>query len=1070
MGSIGHLFRYSDGLESLDIALDFRIGDGLMTPLTMLVLSGLINEYRGTSGISFSIEIVNKYSLRLLYVAIGVGISAFVEGLCWTRTAERQNILHEKIYVETPKQEKNHQTQRRKYTMSKKSNTTISSDAHIIQDTMAEKLPNCLAHLTSFISYLIIAFVLSRRLALVALPFSLLFIVPGVGFGKKMNSLGSKARDAYGIAGGIAEQAISSIALMGMIYAVLAVQAWVGSVLVTERGEKGGLVFISGVCIMHLGRSRGKEKIMLLLFKNININSVQLLLGKSIMNGLPNLSSILEATIAATRFLEMIDRIPIIDSEAEKGEIEFKEIDFSYPSRPDTPVLRGSNLRVEAGKTVGLVGGSGSGKSTIISLLERFYDPVNGDILLDKYKIKRLQVKWLRSLMGLVNQQPILFATSIKENILFGKEEAPMDLAANAHDFIIKLPQGYETQVGKFGVQLSGGQKQRIAIARALIRDTRILLFDEATSALDSQSKRIVQEALDKASEGRTTIIIAHCLSTILRADLIVVLQSGSMVKFGSHDELIHMNNGEGRVYSKMVHLQHPAMQNEAFDNFYHPREDTNLGRMISAMAPQTPINVRSSRQISQWRLLQMSAPEWKQSLLGCLGAVGFGTIQPIHAYYLGTFVSVYFKDDNSSIRSETRFYSCIFLSLAVLSFIVNLLQHYNFGIMGECLTRRIGWFDQDDNTSAAICARLATEANMIRSLIVEHMSLLVQVFFSASVAFVLGLVVTWRVAIVMIAMQPLLIASFYSRSVLMKRLSKKAKKAQSKGSQLATAVSLTFWYGGRSVNQKSSNTFFILISTGKNIADAGSMTSDIAKGSNAIRSIFAIIDRRSEIEPKSSTGIRVKNLKIEAGKTMVLVGQSGSGKSNVIGLIERFYDPIRGSIFIDECDIKSYNLRKLRSHIALVSQEPTLFAGTICENIVYGKEHASESEVRKATILANAHEFKRSATIRMQKRRIALAGAILKDPTILLLDKATSALDSVSENLVQEALEKTMVGRTCVIVAHRLSTIQKANNIAVIRDGKVVELGSHLDLLAVGCGGAYYSLIQQQRSHSTYM
>lgn len=146
---------------------------------------------------------------------------------------------------------------------------------------------------------------------------------------------------------------------------------------------------------------------------------------------------------------------------------------------------------------------------------------------------------------------------------------------------------------------MSGGQKQRIAIARALIRDTRILLFDEATSALDSQSKRIVQEALDKASEGRTTIIIAHCLSTILRADLIVVLQSGSMVKFGSHDELIHMNNGEGGVYSKMVHLQHPAMQNEAFDNFYHPREDTNLGRMISAMAPQTPINVRSSRQSS---------------------------------------------------------------------------------------------------------------------------------------------------------------------------------------------------------------------------------------------------------------------------------------------------------------------------------------------------------------------------------------------------------------------------------------------------------------------------------------
>lgn len=172
------------------------------------------------------------------------------------------------------------------------------------------------------------------------------------------------------------------------------------------------------------------------------------------MSVLPNLSSILEAKTAATRILEMIERIPVIDSADGKGktlshvrgEIEFKEVYFSYPSRLDTPILQGLNLRVGAGKTVGLVGGSGSGKSTIISLLERFYAPVKGDIFLDQHKINRLQLKWLRSQMGLINQEPILFATSIKENILFGKEEAPVDLvihadkAANAHDFIIELP------------------------------------------------------------------------------------------------------------------------------------------------------------------------------------------------------------------------------------------------------------------------------------------------------------------------------------------------------------------------------------------------------------------------------------------------------------------------------------------------------------------------------------------------------------------------------------------------------------------------------------------------------
>lgn len=182
---------------------------------------------------------------------------------------------------------------------------------------------------------------------------------------------------------------------------------------------------------------------------------------RAVMGALPNLSFISEASVAATRIFEMIDRVPAIDSEDEKGkilsyvrgDIEFKDVDFYYPTRPENVILQGLNMKVKAGKSVGLVGTNGSGKSTIISLLERFYDPVKGDILLDGHKMKRLQLKWLRSQMGLVNQEPILFATSIKENILFGKEDASVDLvekaakAANAHDFILKLTDGYDTQV-----------------------------------------------------------------------------------------------------------------------------------------------------------------------------------------------------------------------------------------------------------------------------------------------------------------------------------------------------------------------------------------------------------------------------------------------------------------------------------------------------------------------------------------------------------------------------------------------------------------------------------------------
>lgn len=179
------------------------------------------------------------------------------------------------------------------------------------------------------------------------------------------------------------------------------------------------------------------------------------------MNALPNISFITEATIAASRIFKLVDRVPQIDSEDGKGkvlayvrgDIEFKEVTFSYPSRPDVPILQNFNLKVKAGRTVAIVGGSGSGKSTVISLLERFYDPINGDILLDGHKTKKLQLKWLRSQMGLVNQEPVLFATSIKENILFGKEGASMKMvveaakAANAHDFIASLPDGYDTHV-----------------------------------------------------------------------------------------------------------------------------------------------------------------------------------------------------------------------------------------------------------------------------------------------------------------------------------------------------------------------------------------------------------------------------------------------------------------------------------------------------------------------------------------------------------------------------------------------------------------------------------------------
>ena len=244
------------------------------------------------------------------------------------------------------------------------------------------------------------------------------------------------------------------------------------------------------------------------------------------------------------------------------GEIEFRNVRFAYPIRPDQEILKGLNLVAKPKQTVALVGESGCGKSTTISLIERFYNPTAGQVLLDGHPIDKMEIEWLRSQIGLVSQEPTLFATTIRENIRYGKPDATDDeiIAAakmsNAHTFISGFPDGYDTMVGEKGVTLSGGQKQRIAIARALIRNPKILLLDEATSALDAESEKVVQEALDKAREGRTTITIAHRLSTIKDADVILVFSNGTVVEKGKHDELIELNG----LYYNLVKAQTPQL------------------------------------------------------------------------------------------------------------------------------------------------------------------------------------------------------------------------------------------------------------------------------------------------------------------------------------------------------------------------------------------------------------------------------------------------------------------------------------------------------------------------------
>ena len=247
---------------------------------------------------------------------------------------------------------------------------------------------------------------------------------------------------------------------------------------------------------------------------------------------------------------------PVPDKVA--GKIAFENVSFAYPSRRDLPALTGLDLTIKPGETVAIVGPSGAGKTTIIQLIQRFYDPDQGRIALDGIGLHEMRRRDFRAHMALVPQDPVIFATSARDNIRFGRldatdaevEEAAR--AAAAHEFITALPEGYDSYVGERGVMLSGGQKQRIAIARAILRDAPVLLLDEATSALDAESERAVQTAVDALSRARTTIIVAHRLATVKKADRIIVMEAGQIVATGTHDTLV----AEGGLYARLARLQ----------------------------------------------------------------------------------------------------------------------------------------------------------------------------------------------------------------------------------------------------------------------------------------------------------------------------------------------------------------------------------------------------------------------------------------------------------------------------------------------------------------------------------
>ncbi|CAG8709877.1 12709_t:CDS:2, partial [Racocetra persica] len=869
------------------------------------------------------------------------------------------------------------------------------------------------------------------------------------------------------------------------------------------------------------------------------------------------------AASAGSKIFGTIDRVPSIDISSDTGDkpenvvghIQFKNINFVYPTR--------------------------SGKSTIMSLILRFYDPISGGVFLDGHDIKSLNLTWLRRQISFVSQESVLFKTTIAENVSYGligsiyenlpnnKKREMIENAckiASAHDFIMNLPDKYETIVGERGILLSGGQKQRIAIARAIIKDPKILLLDEATNALDTQCEVIVQNALDKVSKNRTTIVIAHRLSTIRNATKIIVMNKGVIVEMGTHKELIDKKG----FYYKFVEIQQIKQSLKVEENlniqksFITPVKDDATESSKNVDHPITQkfdveMGLKHDYNFTVWELIKKIAsinkPEQLMLSIGIISSIICGCLYSAYAIIFGNIIQV-FSETGDILHHDVTFWAFMFLALAVINFFAYFTQNVTLGFSSEKLIERIrsmsfasilrqdiSFFDEGNHGVGALTSHLSLDITYINGLAGFRFGNILQVLVTIFACVTLALIIGWKLTLVCLVSAPLMFCAGSLHVAMINGFHQKTKKAYEYSAQIVcegvdnirTIAALTreddlwkiyhnlldepmrqgfnnaflasitfafsnsiyylvealvFWYGTKLFIDNEYDLFKMFtihtaIIMGTSFAGRIFVnTSDITKAKSASATIISLLERVPMIDTWCQSGEKFKivtghlkfsdvyfhyptrpnapvlqglNLDVKPGQFAALVGPSGCGKSTIVSLIERFYRVTSGKVTIDGLNIAEMNVNNLREHIALVSQEISLYDMTIKENVVLGcrpGQNITQNEIEKACREANIHEFimslpdgydtcvgKRGLQLSGgQKQRIAIARALIREPKILLLDEATSALDSESEKFVQEALDAAARKRTTLAIAHRLSTIQHADIIFVIKDGKVHE------------------------------
>ncbi|KAI5058686.1 hypothetical protein GOP47_0026856 [Adiantum capillus-veneris] len=918
------LFGLADWVDMIAMLVGGVAGlaHGAALPIYVLFLGKLIDAIGNFADTAQLSKQVSKYALYFVYLSLVRLGTGWLEVSMWMHTGDRQAARLRIRYVKALL------SQDVGFFDTKMSTgevvAGIASDTTLVQEAIGAKTGNLMHHMGQFVGGMVVSFVTLWQLSLLTLAVLPVTVMSAAFYAYVMVGITARNQRAYSRAAEVAHEVIAQVRTVhSFVGEKKAFRSYLDALQITKKlGIQGGLAKGLGIGALY-GLGFGSFGLLLwfsgrLIEKGItnggeafttilNVISSSLALGQAA----PDIATISKAKVAGYTILEMIKRKPLISNNTDglmleqiSGNIELQNVSFSYPSRPDIDIFQKFSLLIPAGKVVAIVGGSGAGKSTVISLIERFYDPTSGEVLLDGHDIKTMQLKWLRNQMSLVSQEPALFATSIRENIMCGKagsvsldDVVKAASVACANTFIDTLPKGYETQVGERGVQLSGGQKQRIAIARAMLRNPAILLLDEATSALDSDSEKSVQEALDRVMVGRTTVVVAHRLSTIRKADIIAVLQEGKVAELGSHEELMEKDG----VYAALMKIQtdgpadsrtgRPVVDGHLSQHSLPQHSLSQRTFSFRSITDSLPAEGLTSKEFelngvdvvgprpSLVKLMRMNANEWPFGLLSATAAIVAGAQSPLFALIISQALVYFYLHDMGAMKRELQKVSLYCCGAGVLVALAYTCEFYFTGLAGERVTLRIrkamfsailqneiGWFDL--NSSTLLASRLAADAPLVKGAIVDRAITLLQNMGLIVTAFSITLSLQWRITWVMIVSFPALIIAYLGQMQLMKGFSGDIHTAYMRANMVAgEAVTNIRTVAAFSAEEKEGSVMGrpslfcsvgVLWHYGFGISEAFAMAPDLLRSTKTLQGVFQILYRRTQIDVRDPSAEEV--------------------------------------------------------------------------------------------------------------------------------------------------------------------------------------------------------------------